>query len=195
MLVFFWIAVLLLVAAGFLYLKSQERRPSRPQPETLRPRTLFNLQIGDIVQYAGEDWAVEGRLVYDEGGYTWLEYLLQIDDRIAWLCVDEDDRLVTSLLEPTRELKFAADPPAELDFAGDRYCCIESGQARMTRTGASGRPQAESCRYWDYEGPEDKVLSVEDWQGSWEVTVGHTVSPRALNLLPGDGESIYRPRD
>ena len=198
MLALFWIFVIALVAAGCAYFWHQRQQlgqPKRPKADLL-PRTLFNLQVGDFVSYAGEDWAVEGRRDYKSGGYDWLEYLLQIDDRIAWLSIDEGDRLVTSLLEPTEALKIDADPPKELNFAGERYRCVESGQAwTQASIGTGDRLKSERCQYWDYEGPDGKVLSVENWQGSWEVTVGEKIPPRALGFLAGDGKSIYRSMD
>jgi Domain of unknown function (DUF4178) len=155
-------------------------------------RTVFNLKIGDIVQYIDKDWVVEGKLTYRDNGYTWFEYLLQDDNEIRWLSVDEDDRVEVAFLESTNFLDVEGTPPKQLSFVGDTYQQKEKGQATMSRTGTTLRRTAQICQYFDYEGQNDKVLSIEFWDGEYEVTVGQRINPRALILLPGDGRSVYR---
>lgn len=192
MLIYFSIAVIVVVLIAWIYYQQSARSNPKPPSPTSIPRNLFNLQIGDIVQYFDADWFVEGLSIYDEDGYTWQEYLLQAGDRIAWLSVEEDDRLIVSLLEPTKELEITAAPAKTLTFAGETYRQTGSGRARMTRRlRASGQTQALDCRYFDYEAPGQKVLSIENWNGEWEVTAGLSVSPRELRILPGDGQSVH----
>ncbi len=155
-------------------------------------RTVFNLKIGDIVQYIDKDWVVEGKLTYRDKGYAWFEYLLQDDNEIRWLSVDEDDRVEVAFLESTNFLDVEGTPPKQLNFVGDTYYQKEKGQATMSRTGTTLRRTAQICQYFDYEGPDDKVLSIEFWNGEYEVTVGQRINPKALILLPGDGRSVYR---
>lgn len=155
-------------------------------------RTIFDLQIGDIVQHMGIDWVVEGRLKYSVGSYYWYEYLLQDNEKIAWLSVEEDDVVEVSLLEPTNQLDISDIPPQELNFGGDIYKLEDSGIARMTRTGNTMQRSSEKCEYFDYEGDEKRVLSVEIWNGGIEVSVGERINPRSLTILPGDGRTVYR---
>ena len=152
----------------------------------------FNLEIGDIVQYLGTDWVVEGQLTYNEVGFTWLEYMLHDADRISWLSVEEDDLLEVQWLEPTNALEVGSNPPKELTFEGEVFRCVSSGVAVMKRKGNLQRRQSEECHYYDYEGPGDRVLSIEDWDGEIEVTLGENIRPSSLSLLPGTGGSVYR---
>ncbi|ERN40572.1 hypothetical protein KR51_00028990 [Rubidibacter lacunae KORDI 51-2] len=188
------IFVAILLVTGFVlaivWFASKRRGRRRPNRSERNP---FNLQIGDIVDHMGTFWAVEGILTYEDGGYTWLEYMLLDADRIAWLAVEEDDVLEISLSYPTKELDVSNPPPPQLDFQGDRYRLVESGTATMTRTGNTRDRDAERCHYYDYEGPEDKVLAIERWGSTWEVTYGESLSLESLRLLPGEGESLYRP--
>ncbi|MBF2063433.1 MAG: DUF4178 domain-containing protein [Calothrix sp. C42_A2020_038] len=155
-------------------------------------RTIFDLEIGDIVQHLDVDWVVEGKLTYQVGAYYWYEYLLQNKDKIAWLSVEEDERVEVALLEPINQLDVSKDPPPQLNFEGETYTCIDSGKARMTRTGLTMKRAAEKCQYFDYKGTGEKVMSVEVWDGDIEVTVGEKISPRSLTILPGDGKTVYR---
>ena len=134
---------------------------------------------------------VEGRLDYQVGEYIWYEYLLQDGERIHWLSVDEDDRVEVALLEPTNQLDFSGTPPKQLTFAGETYQCVDSGIASMPRIGTTLHRGAERCRYFDYEGSNPNVLSIEEWDGRMEVTVGQRINPRMLTLLPGTGQRIY----
>jgi hypothetical protein len=155
-------------------------------------RNVFNLQIGDIVQHMTTDWVVEGKLIYDDDGYIWYEYLLQDGERLNWLSVDEDDTVEIALVEPTNQLDISSlPPPNPITYEGEPYRQVEAGTAKMTRVGATLRRTAERCQYYDYEGLGNKVLSIEVWGSDTEVTVGEKVNPRSLTLLPGGGERIY----
>ncbi|MBE9126098.1 MULTISPECIES: DUF4178 domain-containing protein [unclassified Coleofasciculus] len=193
--VFVWIGIITIVVTAVVWLVLQQRgvlsgigEHRRLPPEE---RTVFNLEVGDIVQYMGADWVVEGRLAYNVGDYIWYEYLLQDGERISWLSVDEDDRVEVALLEPTNQLELSGEPPKQLTFADETYRCLESGIADMNRTGTTLHRTAERCRYFDYEGSDNKVLSIEEWDGRIEVTVGQRINPRMLTLLPGTGQRVY----
>lgn len=191
-----WIGIIAIVSAGIVLFVLQQRGalPGTGGSRNLPPveRTVFTLEIGDIVQYMDTDWVVEGRLTYEDNDYTWFEYLLQDGEHIRWLSVDEDDRVEVALLEPTTQLEVSQQPPKQLTFAGETYRCVESGRATMTRIGTTLRRTGEHCLYFDYQGNNDQVLSIEDWDGEIEVTVGHRINPRMLMLLPGDGSRVYR---
>ncbi|MDJ0616848.1 MAG: DUF4178 domain-containing protein [Calothrix sp. MO_192.B10] len=191
----FWLAVILIVGVGITLLVMQQNGmlsagKKRPELPSLK-RNVFNLQIGDIVQYLGRDWVVEGSLTYDVDGYTWMEYMLQDGDDIRWLSVEEDDMVEVAFLEANNQLDVSQNPPQQLNFAGETYRCVDSGTAKMTRKGTVVRRNAQRCQYFDYETPNDKVLSIEIWDGEIEVTVGERINPRSLTLLPGDGMRVY----
>lgn len=190
-----WLGVMAIVAAG-VYLLVQQQRGTLPgsKPKKELPslkRNIFNLQIGDIVQYMGVDWVVEGKLTYTVDEYSWYEYMLQDDKEIRWLSVDEDDTVEVALLEAINQLDVSQSPPSQLNFADENYKCVDSGVASMTREGTIQRRTASRCEYFDYEGSDDKVLSIEIWDGETEVTVGHRINPRSLTILPGDGNRVY----
>jgi hypothetical protein len=188
------IGIIVIIAIAVGYVLRQNQLSATPNREELPPleRTLFTLQIGDIVQYFGTDWVVEGQLTYNEDGFTWLEYMLQDGDRISWLSVEEDDLLEVQWLEPTNALEVGSNPPKELKFEDEIFRCVSSGVALMKRKGNLQRRRSEECHYYDYEGPGDRVLSIEEWDGEIEVTIGENIRPSSLSLLPGTGGSVYR---
>ncbi|MBT9313617.1 DUF4178 domain-containing protein [Leptothoe kymatousa] len=184
--------IVLIVGIGiFLFMRQQQAVPAQTGAPS-KQRTLFDLQLGDIVQYQGNDWVVEGQLIYEQDGFTWQEYLLQDGGTRVWLSVEEDDWLEVALMTPTKALTISTpEPPKELEFQGETYRCTESGTAQMTRIRANQRPTVEQCRFFEYEGPNEKLLSIENWSGEFEVTVGKAIQPRDITILPGDGQSVH----
>jgi hypothetical protein len=187
------ILVIVAVLAGIYFLAQQGKasQVSGKDRDRTEAPTIFNLRIGDFVQYMGTDWAVEGKLTYNSGGYTWLEYMLQDGTGLRWMSVEEDDLVEVTWTEPVDRNEIAGLPPDPITYQGEQYRCTESGEAVMVRTGGTINKRAERCKYYDYEGTENKVLSIEDWGSEIEVTAGMKVNPRLLELLPGDGKSVY----
>ena len=186
----FAIIVIAIIAIAIFILTQQKNTPVASGPS--KRRSVFDLQVGDIVQYRTEDWVVEGILTYDDDGFDWVEYLLQEGDRICWLSVEEDDMIEVSVQQPVRDLYLQARPADEIRYQDVDYRLTDSGTATMKRVGNTLQRQAQTCRYFDFEGPNNKVLSVEDWDGDWEVTCGESISVKDLILLPGEGKSVYR---
>ena len=190
-----WLTIgllVILVGIGILWTSHHPLRTRESSRNLIRQPSIFDMQIGDIVQYFGRDWVVEGKLIYQQGGFSWLEYMLQDVNDIRWLSVEEDDWVTVSLLTPVTNLEVNGTPPPELTYEGTTYRCKESGDAQMRREGNPRRPNVERCSYFDYEGPDNQVLSIENWNGDIEVTAGNIIAPRSLTILPGEGHSVYR---
>ena len=146
------LVILILIIVGvYLFLRQRGDSPTTESTENNAPenRTIFNLQLGDIIEYFGRDWVVEGKLIYDEDGFTWIEYLLQDQQDIRWLSVEEDDRVELCWMQPTRNLDIPRHPPNPLTFEEESYRCVDSGVAKMKREGSVMNRQAEQCRYFD----------------------------------------------
>lgn len=199
-LLWFVVIVAVLIGVALVALKADKGRLSGDDPGALPGLvcTLFTLKIGDIVQFEARDWVVEGVLTYNEKGFQWLEYLLQDQTDIRWLSVEEDDRVETLWMAPYSGLDVSHPGAPQLNIGGNAYQLQESGKAQMSRRGNTLNRQAETCQYYEYvcdaAAVNQRHLSVEDWNGDIEVTVGYAVQPRDLRLLPGDGERVYNAR-
>jgi hypothetical protein len=200
-----WILLVLLLAAAGAVLLIQRLRRRRAQAPALLERTLFDLRVGDIVQLDGRDWVVEDRLRYEDSGSQWLEYLLRDGADGRWLCVEEDDWLEVSWLDPApaglvRQIRDGGNPrPKTLSWDGLTYELRGRGRASLTSSARTLNQRVGWCHYGDYEGPEERVLSVEIWgesdssgPGEIDVTLGRRVNPALVGLLPGDGRSVHR---
>ena len=193
--------LLLLLLAIIAYVGVQRRSAqSRHEVATNRELTLFDLKVGDIVQHDATDWVVEDRLVYRQGEFSWLEYLLRDGEQSLWLVVNEDDNLVVTLeREIDLPLSLDAKPPSQLELDGRVYRLSERGTADVTAEQRRVNRRLGSCQFFDYRSGSSAVLSIELWgntatgAGELEVTVGERIRPLSLSLLPGDGQSVYRP--
>ena len=194
--------LLLLLLAIIAYVGVQRRSAqSRHEVATNRELTLFDLKVGDIVQHDATDWVVEDRLVYRQGEFSWFEYLLRDGEQSLWLVVNEDDNLVVTLeREIDLPLSLDAKPPSQLELDGRVYRLSERGTADVTAEQRRVNRRLGSCQFFDYRSGSSAVLSIELWgntatgAGELEVTVGERIRPLSLSLLPGDGQSVYRPR-
>ena len=86
-----WITIgllVILIGIGVLWTSRRPFRTRESSRNLIRQPSIFDMQIGDIVQYLGRDWVVEGKLIYQEGGFSWLEYMLQDGNDIRWLSVE-----------------------------------------------------------------------------------------------------------
>lgn len=142
---------------------------------------------------------MEDRLVYRQGEFSWLEYLLTDNDCSVWLVVNEDDTLVVTVeREIDLPLSLDAPPPSELEVDGRLYRLNERGVAGVTSESRRVNRLLGSCQFFDYCSGSSAVLSIELWgnsaagTGELEATVGERIAPLSLSLLPGDGRSVYR---
>jgi hypothetical protein len=202
-----WLLLLVLLLVALALLAGQRIRQFRrgADPGLLpEPCSLFSLRQGDIVQFDGQDWVVEDRLLYDDGGFQWLEYLLRDGPERRWLSVVEDDWLELGWLEPAPRQAveglndLARQFPPRLSWDGITYGLRESGSATLTASSRAMNRRLEGCRYGDYEADGGRLLSLEVWGGGEdhpgvvEVSLGRRIDPAMVTLLPGDGRSVYR---
>ncbi|MEL6780477.1 MAG: DUF4178 domain-containing protein [Cyanobacteria bacterium J06597_16] len=190
MLSLFWLLILVALAVMLAWYFKGTSSNSSSTASGLRQPTVFTLELGDIVQYENNDWVIEDKLTYNEDGWKWVEYLLQDGDRIGFLSVEDDDTLEVSFTETVKDCPVGNPPETEINYNNITYTQEESGTATLTRLRKPGT--SETCKYYDYEGPGDAVLSIEQWGNQTEVSVGVSVRPYQLTFLPGDGSSVYR---
>ena len=48
-------------------------------------RPVQNLAIGDVVSYLGQDFLVEGKLIYNQEGFEWQEFRLVDGEAAEWI--------------------------------------------------------------------------------------------------------------
>lgn len=181
------LGVLLAGAAVVIWYTSKSKQLGGGQrPKQLESRNPFNLRLNDVVSYMDQDFIVEGKLTFSEEGWEWYEYKLADGRDIYWMEVDEEaGEWEVALYQEVDDLKISGKPPEQLDYHGERYSLAEKGHATMSREGDVGFKTLPQCRYFDYEGPEEKVISVEQWGQTYEVCAGEYLDEDMLEIMPG----------
>ena len=196
-----FLLILGFIAALLLWLQFRSKRMAIGRNATLRggkpvERTLFNLQIGDVVQYQARDWILETIYRYQQDQFEWIEYLLRDNDDAAWLVVVEDDWLEVSWLTPVPEdqLRLGLPMPRVIDYEGISYLLKEKGTASYSTEGRVNN-QKGVCSFFDYQTVQGYKLSFElygsEEDGDLDVNVGRKIDSQDLSILPGDGTSVY----
>lgn len=149
-------------------------------------RALTDLRLNDIIVYYDNDYSVEGRTTYRQGGWEWYSFMLEDGDKKIWLSVEEDEGLELSLWKEVKGLPLPSPPPALIEYQGESYELQERGKATAQSIGRTGRAVDCPVEYFEYESDSGKYLSVEDWDGDLEVSTGIDLDESELTVFPGD---------
>ncbi|MCA9522413.1 MAG: DUF4178 domain-containing protein [Myxococcales bacterium] len=183
------ILVLLGLAGGGFWLYRSKTQRALPAPERAKQLaarvSALGLQIGDIVVHYDKEYIVEGKLIYDEEGWTWLEFMLVDGDDVVWLSAEEDDQLELAMSREIDDLMLEAPPGANLTYNGVSYRQREKGRARVTREGQTGKKSEAVCTYFEYVAGGDKPsLSIEQWGQSFDAYLQTAIRESELDILP-----------
>lgn len=197
--VFFLIALAMVAGGGIAYYVtrsskkpeisravSTDFRGQSHQLTTDGERALTDLRLNDIVVYYDGDYSVEGRITYSQGGWHWFSFLLEDGDKKLWLSVENDEGLELSMWKDITGLMLPSPPPSVVEYEGEIYEIDERGKAVAKSMGRTGRAVESPVEYYDYESESGKYLSVEDWGGEVEISVGMPVREDELTVFPGD---------
>jgi uncharacterized protein DUF4178 len=184
------ILVVIAVAAG-VYLRGR-RQPGRVAPGATPsalagsppPSDVRALKPGDVVNYEGGDYIVEGTLRLDQDGFEWQEHRLVDEGRSLWLSVEDDEGLEVVVWE--RAAGTQLEPGAgSLTHEGVGYELDERGHAQFTASGSTGTGPSGRMEFVDYEAGERR-LSFERFatDAGWEIGVGRVISEHVLDIYP-----------
>lgn len=143
--------------------------------KNMKKKTLFNLEVGDVVAVEEVDYEVEAVLCFNDHGWKWREYKLKDALKVLWLSVEVDDEVEISLYEEVRIPGFT--PGKKVDYDGVEYYQDECGEAILEKvSGLLGVVPNERVRYYEYcDMDEEKYLAAEVWGGETEVSIGRPI--------------------
>lgn len=193
--------LLLLIIGGLIafliYLWRSSRSPSSaaPPPKST-PKDPFahtndtqgdplTLKAGDMLDFGAERTWIRGTLRLSEGGYTWAEHFLEVEESKRWLSVETNPDLQMALWNGRPELELTPHSNT-IEFEGARYRLVERGSASYRSEGTTGLPAQGGMDYADYEGPDGTHLAFERFDhGRWEAATGITVPNGSFTIYPG----------
>ncbi|WP_347549303.1 DUF4178 domain-containing protein [Pseudalkalibacillus hwajinpoensis] len=157
----------------------------KKEDQNIEERTMFNIQVGDIITYDLEDYQVIGTLTYQNGGYKWYAYQLQSGGSSIWLSVEMDDELELAIYRTVKE-KLSQPIPEKLTVDGVVYYREENGVAKVTGTGRGSNLNGQEVAYYEFSNDEDtEFLSVEIWGAEVEVSKGYEIEDYEIKILAG----------
>lgn len=159
-------------------------KKEKEQPK-VEDRTVFNIQVGDIITYDLEDYEVVGTLTYNNQGYKWYAYQLQASTSTIWLSAEMDDELELGIYKTVKE-KLSKPIPKEVTIEGTKFYQDESGKAHVSGTGRGSNLNGQHVEYYDFsDEDEEEFLSVEVWGTEVEVSKGYEIEEYEIKILAG----------
>lgn len=203
--------LVLAVLIAIVILKRNSEITAKTKNNRSGLKIISNVGVGGVFRLAnidGYDEDLELKVMrkhmYQEGDYFWYELeCIKGDGEKAWVEVEDDDELVTSIVLKKLKMsevkglfpeKLANDDDNEsgnIYYNGNNYSYIDSGKATFFRDCDDSK--VENLYYWDYKY-HNKLFSVERWgsdeQTSYECYYSQIVKPLGITIfsLGDEGE-------
>ena len=148
-------------------------------------RNLMSILPGDIIMYFGEDYEVTATVEWVEDGYSWKEYKLTNKGKAFWISAEIDDGEVSAgFYEVVEDIDFHENKK-ELKYRDMVFKFEEKGKAQGVLTSKLGK-QNYKCKYYQYETEDgSQKISIEDYDGEMEMSIGEDLKQNEVNILPG----------
>ncbi|WP_425447196.1 DUF4178 domain-containing protein [Dethiothermospora halolimnae] len=161
--------------------KANKNANVKPQDE----RNIFNLKVGDIVSIEDVDYEVKGVMKLNDSGWKWTEYKIKDARQTYWLSVEEDDEIEISLSHKVTAI--TTEPPKKYEYEGVTYYMQEGSEAVVEDvSGKINVSKGDRVDYYEYSDSDDeKLLSIEIWDGQVEMSKGRWIETFEIEIFPG----------
>lgn len=203
--------LVLAVLVAIVILKRNSEVSAKTKNNRSGLKIISNVGVGGVFRLANVDGYDEDlelkvmrKHMYQEGDYFWYELeCIKGDGEKAWVEVEDDDELVTSIVLKKLKIsevsgvtpeKLAHDDDEEsgrILYAGKQFNYTDSGNATFFRDCEDTK--AEKLYYWDYKSG-NYLFSVERWgsadEKSYEAYYSQIVKPLGITIfsLGDEGE-------
>jgi hypothetical protein len=148
------------------------------------------LHLGDVVAYQAVDHKVEGILDYALADRT-LRLVALVPagapgPASSETCFVEPivaaDRLL--LLSEIPPLDISSPPPATIDYLGESYLLMLSGETTVSITGHVAGRKPGACRLWRFRAAGNQYLQIEQWTDGLCMLAGTAIHKGMLEVRP-----------
>lgn len=158
------------------------RASKKARSRTQKKSQIQSIHIGDIIEipHIGQDFIVEEHYHVKEKSWEWDEYTLVDGEESYTLSVAERGEDI-QLSHKIDDLELSYPPPESVEYNGESFKLIDSGQAHSTR---SDEKKGHRFKYFTYESNQESSLILEDYEGDIEYFLGEKLHVRDLEILP-----------
>ena len=154
--------------------------------------SLDNVESGGVILVKGNEYLVEQKNRYTEGGEESFELKLTGDGGITfWLNWHQNGDLIAAITKEVGfgELKltsadlemFDSQQTGEFDFGDVVYHIIDSGESQLYENCES---DGESFYYWDFADEEhEHVINIQYWdENTYEASIGRYIRESDIEI-------------
>ena len=177
-----------IICGGTLVLRRKRSKSRSGESEkTQAPiREIIDLRPNDIVVYFNENYLVTGVVSWQDGGNAWRAAALDCDDgRRRWLQSHQAGGHEHYLMEEVSDLPIL-DAPETLTYRNGHFTLKGWGLTTVAQEGVIFRDISHRATYYHYEGPGQRLITIEIWNDSTYTLWGQSIEPHHLELMPGD---------
>ena len=149
------------------------------------------LKYGQVILINGEKYTVIGMIEFKEDSWIWQEYKIKNESSdIKWLSVEEDDGKVQySLYTETPLIRIQES--LEFDYENEKYSLFEQGTATVKSFYGNVVDMYEKVNFKEYLNErKDKLISVENWSGEVEKSVGYYLKETEVTITEEIDKSV-----
>jgi len=165
-------------------IKDMYRANKNDDNQTVAAPSLLTMKIGDVVNIEEIDYEVFGVIHMNDHGWRWVEYKIKDGRQTFWLSVEQDDDIEISLYKEV--VAITTEPTKVFEYKGDTFYMQEGSDAIVESViGNLNLVRGETVDYYEYSTEdEDKLLSIEIWNGEVEMSVGRVIEDYNVEIYP-----------
>lgn len=154
----------------------------------------IKLKKGQVIYIDDIKYVVQNMTEYNQKEWIWQEYgIRQEDGKEKWLSVENDEYTNSTqytLYEKSNIYVNTSD--IDITIKGKNYTLKESGCARVKDYfGNADVDVGEELNFYDYvDDNQREIISVENWDGEKETTIGKIIDSSRINITE-QIENVY----
>jgi hypothetical protein len=171
-----------------------ELRSMKPVSQDERYKLkVTDLQEGSFIKLNNKTYKVTDEFVYRYKKDRWTELQLMCveDESIIYIEIEVDDEVEIYLTETElklreigvskSDLEELVDEEGSIKYGGIKYWYEDDYKVKFSR--ASDEDNTEDVYIYEFESDNDEYLTIEEWDGSYEVFLSTELNKKRLEIV------------